>query len=81
MAELNELRALHTRLADELAQWAENDPALITALEHDAKRAREAANRWTDNIFMIRKHAETRFGMAGSDFDQSFGIPEDMDYI
>lgn len=81
LAELHELRDAHARLADELAQWAENDPELVAALGRDARRARDAANRWTDNVFMIRQHCEARFGMAQSDFNQSFDVPADLDYV
>ena len=41
----------------------------------------EGANRWTDNVYAIRKFCETHFGMAGSEFDQAFQVPADFDYM
>ena len=49
--------------------------------ERDTKRAVEGANRWTDNVYTIRKYCETHFNMAGSEFDHAFQIPEDFDYM
>ena len=48
---------------------------------HDTTRAMEGANRWTDNVYAIRKYCETHFGMAGSEFDQAFQVPADFDYM
>ena len=47
----------------------------------DTKRAMEGANRWTDNVYAIRKHCENQFGMSGSEFDQAFQVPADFDYM
>ena len=60
-----------------------NHSHLFTLLqtERDTKRAMEGANRWTDNIYTIRKYCETHFNMLGSEFDQAFQIPEDFDYM
>lgn len=41
----------------------------------------EGANRWTDNVYAIRKHCENQFGMSGSEFDQAFQVPADFDYM
>ncbi|RMC13883.1 hypothetical protein DUI87_08966 [Hirundo rustica rustica] len=43
--------------------------------------AKEAANRWTDNIFSIKSWAKRKFGFEESRIDKGFGIPEDLDYI
>ncbi|XP_056346715.1 meiotic nuclear division protein 1 homolog isoform X2 [Oenanthe melanoleuca] len=43
--------------------------------------AKEAANRWTDNIFSIKSWAKRKFGFEESRIDKCFGIPEDLDYI
>ncbi|KAL8207172.1 UNVERIFIED_CONTAM: Meiotic nuclear division protein 1 [Gekko kuhli] len=45
------------------------------------KVAKEAANRWTDNIFSVKSWAKRKFGFEESKINKTFGIPEDFDYI
>ena len=66
----------------ELEKLQENDPQAIADLEGELKLVKEAANRWTDNIFscqdylvkkkaMPKKEAYTLLGING-DFDCEF---------
>jgi hypothetical protein len=41
----------------------------------------EAANRWADNVDVLRKWAAEKFAISSSDFDKSFEIESDLDYI
>ena len=43
--------------------------------------AKEAANRWTENVFSIKSWCKNRFSVEESKLDQQFGIPEDFDYL
>ena len=43
--------------------------------------AKEAANRWTENVFAVKSWAKNRFGVEESKLDQQFGIPEEFDYL
>uniref|UniRef100_A0ACB8E7X6 Uncharacterized protein n=1 Tax=Sphaerodactylus townsendi TaxID=933632 RepID=A0ACB8E7X6_9SAUR len=45
------------------------------------KVAKEAANRWTDNIFSVKSWAKRKFGFEDSKINKTFGIPEDFDYV
>eukprot|EP00727_Mastigamoeba_balamuthi_P008383 m51a1_g4167 hypothetical protein (205) ;mRNA; f:297195-298236 len=81
LEELKELQQKKAQLSEELAVYAENDPAIVEALKKEADEALTAANRWTDNIFSLRKYCETKFSISGSDFDRNFQIPEDFDYL
>lgn len=81
LRKLAELQAKRDGLAAELVVFAENDPALIDAMVSDSTRARDAANRWTDNIFALRKWCGTKFMIEPSAFNQQFEIPEEMDYL
>lgn len=78
---LRGLRERRERAAAEIAQYAENDPDLLEALRRDAKRAEEGANRWTDNIFILKKYCADKFGLPGEDFLKSFGLPAEFDYV
>jgi hypothetical protein len=47
----------------------------------DTKDAIGAANRWTDNIFIIRSYCCNNFGMEQDKFNEHFGISADFDYV
>ncbi|NXU49042.1 MND1 protein, partial [Turnix velox] len=81
MEELAALRQKKEKLKAELDKYRECDPAVIEEMRQTNKIAKEAANRWTDNIFSIKSWAKRKFGFEESRIDKSFGIPEDFDYI
>ncbi|CAG0891761.1 unnamed protein product [Darwinula stevensoni] len=43
--------------------------------------AREAANRWLDNILSVKSWCRNRFNIDEAVLNKQFGIPEDMDYL
>jgi len=43
--------------------------------------AKEAVNRWTDNVFAIKSWCKNKFSMEDSMLNKNFGIPQDFDYI
>ncbi|MEE6461228.1 hypothetical protein FKM82_001236 [Ascaphus truei] len=65
----------------ELEKYKECDPDVIEEIRQANKVAKEAANRWTDNIFAVKSWAKKKFGFEESKIDKTFGIPEDFDYI
>lgn len=54
---------------------------MLRASEQDIAEARDAANRWTDNILTLRKWCSEKFGIEDEAFNSSFGVPEDFDYV
>ena len=46
----------------------------------DLATLRDAANRWTDNAFMIRKHFIEKCGMDAAGADHMLGTNQ-MDYV
>eukprot|EP00897_Mesotaenium_endlicherianum_P002511 jgi/Mesen1/2288/ME000154S01454 len=69
---------------EELEQYAENDPEVLEAKKVASKVAREAANRWTDNIFTMQSWCNENFPGAKENLQGLYnevGITEDMDYI
>ncbi|NXN42428.1 MND1 protein, partial [Rhinoptilus africanus] len=81
MEELAALRQKKEQLKAEIDKYRECDPDVIEEMRQKNKVAKEAANRWTDNIFSIKSWAKCKFGFEESRIDKSFGIPEDFDYI
>ncbi|NWX96624.1 MND1 protein, partial [Nothoprocta ornata] len=79
--ELAALRQKKEQLKAEIDKYRECDPDVVEEMRQTNKVAKEAANRWTDNIFAIKSWAKRKFGFEESRIDKSFGIPEDFDYI
>ncbi|XP_065358682.1 meiotic nuclear division protein 1 homolog [Calliphora vicina] len=49
--------------------------------ETDSKKLLEAANRWTDNIFMTKTWCKRKFDKQDRELNKAFGIPEELDYV
>ncbi|XP_055802557.1 meiotic nuclear division protein 1 homolog isoform X2 [Solanum dulcamara] len=72
---LNELKAIeqkHKELKEELAQYADNDPATIEAMKKAIEVAHSSANRWTDNIFTLRQWCSNNFPQAKEQLDHLY---------
>ncbi|XP_054340812.1 meiotic nuclear division protein 1 homolog isoform X4 [Pongo pygmaeus] len=79
--ELSSLRDQREQLKAEVEKYKDCDPQVMEEIRQANKVAKEAANRWTDNIFAIKSWAKRKFGFEGNKIDKTFGIPEDFDYI
>ncbi|KAI9285793.1 meiotic nuclear division protein 1 [Umbelopsis sp. AD052] len=66
---------------EELLRFRECDPTVLCAKDKAARAAKEAANRWTDNIFTIQSHCVDKFGIERSEFNRNFGISDEFDNI
>lgn len=65
----------------ELSRFAELDPEHIERIKESMIPVRDAANRWTDNVFSCISWVSDRFGVERSLMYKQFDIPEDMDYL
>ncbi|XP_005517622.2 meiotic nuclear division protein 1 homolog isoform X2 [Parus major] len=81
LKELAALRQKKEQLKTEIDKYRECDPDVVEEMRQTNQVAKEAANRWTDNIFSIKSWAKRKFGFEESRIDKGFGIPEDLDYI
>ncbi|XP_048366085.1 meiotic nuclear division protein 1 homolog [Sphaerodactylus townsendi] len=79
--ELTALRQKKDQLKLEIETYKECDPDVIEEIRQANKVAKEAANRWTDNIFSVKSWAKRKFGFEDSKINKTFGIPEDFDYV
>lgn len=79
--ELDELRKEKIQLKAEVEKYQECDPEVVEEIRKLNKIARDAANRWTDNVFTVKSWAKKKFGFENKQIDKTFGIPEDFDYI
>ncbi|XP_041075442.1 meiotic nuclear division protein 1 homolog isoform X3 [Polyodon spathula] len=81
LKELQVLREQRNQLRAEVEKYRECDPEVVEEIRQSNKIAKDAANRWTDNVFAIKGWAKRKFGFEESRIDKTFGIPEDFDYI
>ncbi|XP_062991322.1 meiotic nuclear division protein 1 homolog isoform X2 [Elgaria multicarinata webbii] len=79
--ELTALRQKKDQLKAAIDKYKECDPDIVEEIRQANKVAKEAANRWTDNIFAVKSWAKRKFGFEDGKIDKTFGIPEDFDYI
>ncbi|KAG2234432.1 hypothetical protein INT48_007180, partial [Thamnidium elegans] len=81
LSQLKEQEDISKELNKELDKYKENDPVLFETKEKAAQIAREAANRWTENIWEMQSYCVNNFGIERSAFDQQFGIKDDFDTV
>ncbi|KAJ2392620.1 Meiotic nuclear division protein 1 [Coemansia sp. RSA 2559] len=81
MEELAELETQFNAQEAELQQFKECDPVLMKQKREHAKIAQEAANRWTDNIFIMQSWTRDKFNMETENFNKFFGVPNDLDNV
>ena len=70
-----------SELTREVEKYRECDPEVMEEMKQQTQTAKEAANRWTDNIFSVQSWIKNKFFMEESVLDKQFGIPDDLDYI
>eukprot|EP00093_Oithona_nana_P007048 07048.XXX_255200_255817_1 [CDS] Oithona nana genome sequencing. len=82
LEELSELEAKKAELAAKLKKYEGCDPEVLVQLEGQTKMAKEAVNRWTDNIFSAHSWIGKRFPhVEVSQLNKQYEIPEELDYI
>ncbi|XP_051152537.1 meiotic nuclear division protein 1 homolog isoform X2 [Andrographis paniculata] len=84
---IDKLKAIeqkHNELKDEIAEYADNDPATFEAMKTAIEVAHAAANRWTDNIFTLQQWCSNNYPQAKEQLDHLYnevGITDDIDYL
>nr|AAP06089.1 similar to GenBank Accession Number AY028916 GAJ in Homo sapiens [Schistosoma japonicum] len=79
--ELTELKILLESLTAELQDLEKHDPDRLSELRQQQLVALDSANRWTDNIFVIKSWLSNKFSLDEATFCRQFEIPENFDYI
>lgn len=65
----------------ELERFAEFDPDHVQKINESMPAVREAANRWTDNLFCCQSWIVDKFSIERSVFCKQFDVPADLDYL
>jgi Leucine zipper with capping helix domain len=68
-------------LSAELSRFAAFDPEHVEMMKQSMAPVREAANRWTDNVFCCQSWVSDKFSIDRATFFQQFEIPENLDYL
>lgn len=74
LARLDELKTQDAQLNAQLDQLKFNDPDEIKKILQQAEANKEAANRWIDNIFAIRKFLTKKKGLATKEVSNNIYI-------
>ncbi|KAK2161806.1 hypothetical protein LSH36_109g02032 [Paralvinella palmiformis] len=81
LSQLAKKEAEKKALECELEKYKECDPDVMEQMKTELVIAKDAANRWTDNIFSTKSWIKNRFHIEESALNKQFEIPEDLDYI
>ncbi|ESN97790.1 hypothetical protein HELRODRAFT_85168, partial [Helobdella robusta] len=79
--EVNELKSTKEELLKELEKYKECDPEVMQQMKVETTVAREAINRWTDNIFSFKSWMKKKFMCEEATINKQFEIPESLDYV
>ncbi len=83
MAELRQLQQRVEAQAKELQQYADNDPETVEAMVAGVGAARDAANRWLDNIYALQSWCKRKFEGRERELDDFFAEhgTEKLEYV
>ena len=77
LAELEALRGKRGALEAAARERAAGDPRELLGR---VKRAKEAADRWTDNLLALKAHCVKKFGMGAKEAAGMLGMDDKFDY-
>lgn len=80
LAKLSTLSQKKGALEEQLRSLKENDPAALANLEKELRLVRDAAHRWTDNIFECKSYLIKKRGMEKKEAHRILGITANFDY-
>jgi len=79
LAKLAELENAKKSALEELEKLKENDPQAMADLEKELQLCKEAANRWTDNIFSCKSYLVKKRGMDKKEANRLLSITDAFD--
>lgn len=80
LARLGELKKMKESMEVELGKLKENDPQALANLEKELKLVTEAANRWTDNVFLCKSYLTKKRGITNKEAWKLLGVSPEFDY-
>lgn len=79
-ASIAKMQAEEKGVSDQLRRLVDESALDLRARKKDISVLKDAANRWTDNLFETRKHLVNLGTVDGPTFDKQFGL-EGLDFL
>ncbi|XP_044253747.1 meiotic nuclear division protein 1 homolog [Tribolium madens] len=79
LKEIEKLQELKQKLESQYKSC--KDVQDLKLMKSETQNVKDAANRWTDNIFAVKSWCKKKFMIEDKVLNKQFGIPEDLDYI
>ena len=69
-------------LEAEFKNYERSDPKIVEKMQNDSKIAKDAVNRWTDNLYLIQQWIQQKMpGFSEKDLEKNFPIFKELDYV
>ncbi len=81
MTKFELLRQQEKEIDQQLETMKMNDPEQILIIQKQIKSNIDSANRWTDNIWGLKKYLTKKRGMSGKEVDKQLCIDSSFDYL
>eukprot|EP00201_Polytomella_parva_P019744 CAMPEP_0175039356 /NCGR_PEP_ID=MMETSP0052_2-20121109/525_1 /TAXON_ID=51329 ORGANISM="Polytomella parva, Strain SAG 63-3" /NCGR_SAMPLE_ID=MMETSP0052_2 /ASSEMBLY_ACC=CAM_ASM_000194 /LENGTH=187 /DNA_ID=CAMNT_0016301173 /DNA_START=165 /DNA_END=729 /DNA_ORIENTATION=- len=84
LAELRKLKKDTAEASEKLSQYKDNDPELFEKIKQANDLAKDAANRWLDNLFSLKSWCKKRFVGKEAElatFFEENGFDDSLEYL
>ena len=78
---LEQLKLEQSSIDLELESLKMNDPEQLSIIGKQSDKLVSIGNRWTDNIWAVKKFLTKKKGMSGKEVDKFLGIDSSFDYL
>lgn len=79
--EISDLEGKLGELQRNLTELLRSDPATLARLANEVNEIKNAANVWTDNIFILRQNICNKLNVGETLVNEMFSVPSDLDLI
>nr|CAB3265610.1 meiotic nuclear division protein 1 homolog [Phallusia mammillata] len=81
LAMVAKLQDKKNQLQTEISKYDDCNPDVMNRLIAETTMSKDAANRWTDNLFTLKSWLKRKFPIPEQQINKQFCIPEELDYI
>ena len=68
-------------LIKQLDENKKNDPVEVKKMQDIAKKVKDSANRWTDNVWALKSHMIKKLSLSSKEVDRMLSIDGNFDYV
>lgn len=81
LEEYNKLKEKAMKIEEMKKQNSECSYEEYQSLQKEKEEMKNKANKLTDDIYNIQGYMSGKYNIGRKDFNQSFGVPDDLDYL